>query len=385
MMTDSGWEPHPYFVQRGYRFSSTVAAPGAANPAVDENGHGTAESANIFAVAPDVDFSMVKLNFANSTAGFNAAVAMNPHIISNSWGSDNKFGPLGAADLALAAAIATAVANGIIVVFSAGNGHWGYPGQHPDVISAGGVYLERDGSMRASNYSSGFVSNIFAGRQSPDLCGLVGMQPKAAYIMLPVPAGSAIDVGLAGSTHPNGDETQADDAWAAISGTSAAAPQIAGAAALIKQACPRLTPAEVKDVLQKTARDVTVGTSHPNTPGTTGTGTDTATGAGLLDAQSSLSNRSGQFNRSLRSSRLGRSNRSCQFNRFNRFGRSFRFSRSGQLDLSGPSDQVMLEPSKPRGRRLRVDSTELDSRRTMWRISSRSSSTRATSSVSDES
>ena len=42
-------------------------------------------------------------------------------------------GPLSAADNALAAAIALAVARGIIVVFSAGNGHFGFPGQHPDV------------------------------------------------------------------------------------------------------------------------------------------------------------------------------------------------------------------------------------------------------------
>jgi len=288
MSTDSGWEPHPYFVQRGYRFSATVAGPGAVNPAVDENGHGTAESANIFAVAPDVDYTMVKINFANSTGAFNAAVAMNPHIITNSWGSDNRLGPLGAADLALAAAIASAVANGIIVVFSAGNGHWGFPGQHPDVISAGGVFMDRNGALRASNYASGFVSNIYPGRQSPDVCGLVGMLPRAAYIMLPLPAGCQIDTQLAGGAHPNADETLANDGWAAISGTSAAAPQLAGVAALIKQACPRLTPAEVRAIMKATARDVTVGASNPNTPGVAGVGPDTATGAGLVDAHKAV-------------------------------------------------------------------------------------------------
>ncbi len=284
MSTDSGWEPHPYFVQRGYRFSATVAGPGASNSATDENGHGTAESANIFAVAPDIDYTMLKINFANSTAGFNAAVALNPQIVTNSWGSDLKFGPLGAADLALAAAIATAVANGIIVVFSAGNGQWGFPGQHPDVISAGGVFMNPDGSTRASDYASGFVSNIYPGRQSPDLCGLVGMRPKAAYIMLPLPAGCTIDGLLAGGVHPNGDETPNTDGWSAISGTSAAAPQLAGVAALIKQTCPHLTPFEVRDIMMKTARDVTVGASHPNTPGVAGPGPDTATGRGLVDA-----------------------------------------------------------------------------------------------------
>jgi subtilisin family serine protease len=284
MMTDSGWEPHPFFVQRGYRFTATIAAPGAANPTVDENGHGTAESANIFSVAPDVDFQMVKLSFTNATAGFNAAVAQNPQIISNSWGSNVQFGPLSAANLALAAAVATAVANGIVVVFSAGNGQWGFPGQHPDVISAGGVFMNPDGSMRASDYASGFVSNVYSGRQSPDLCGLVGMQPRAAYIMLPLPARCSIDVGLAGGTHPAADETANNDGWAAISGTSAAAPQLAGVAALMKQACPGLSPATIRDIMRRTARDVTTGSSHTNTPATAGVGPDRSTGAGLVDA-----------------------------------------------------------------------------------------------------
>jgi hypothetical protein len=285
VMCDTGWYAHPFFTQRGYRASPAVLGPATANAAADEVGHGTAESANIFAVAPDVDFTMVKMSFVNSIGAFNAAVALAPHIISNSWGSDNRTGPLSAADQALAAAIALAVANGIIVVFSAGNGHWGFPGQHPDVISAGGTFMEADGSLRASNYASGFASNIYAGRNVPDLCGLVGMLPRAAYIMLPLQPNDQIDQSSAGGTHPNGDETAANDGWAAISGTSAAAPQLAGVCALIKQACPRLTPAEVRDILKTTARDVTTGTCNPNTgANAAGPGPDLATGYGLIDA-----------------------------------------------------------------------------------------------------
>ena len=63
VMVDSGWYEHPYFVQRGYRYSPVVLGPGTANPTHDESGHGTAESANLFAVAPDIDFTMVKINF----------------------------------------------------------------------------------------------------------------------------------------------------------------------------------------------------------------------------------------------------------------------------------------------------------------------------------
>lgn len=288
-MVDSGWFKHPYFVGRGYKAAPVVLGPGAANPLNDESGHGTGESANIFSNAPDIDFLPVKINFVNSTAAFNAAVGLNPDIITCSWGSSLQFGPLSAANQALAAAIAAAVASGITVIFSAGNGHFGFPGQHPDVISAGGVFMNPDETLRASDYASGFMSNIYANRRVPDLCGLVGMKPKAIYIMLPLEPKDDIDTGNAGGTHPNGDETANDDGWAAFSGTSAAAPQLAGVAALIKQACPALKPTAIKSILRKTARDVTTGNCNSSTGGAAATvGPDVATGDGLVDAHKAV-------------------------------------------------------------------------------------------------
>lgn len=288
-MVDSGHFAHPFFASRGYRVLAVTLGPGAVNAATDDNGHGTAESANIFAVAPDAELMPVKMNFANSTGAFNAAVALNPQIITCSWGSDIRSGPLSPANQALAVAIADAVARGIIVVFSAGNGHFGFPGQHPDVISAGGAFLDSNGTLRASDYASGFASPIYAGRNAPDLCGLVGMRPRAAYIMLPLQPNCTIDIDLAGGTHPNADETANNDGWAAISGTSAAAPQLAGAAALVRQACARLTPAEVRDILVRTAVDVTTGNCNPASSGAAaGVGTDLATGSGLVDANAAV-------------------------------------------------------------------------------------------------
>jgi subtilisin family serine protease len=288
-MVDSGHFAHPFFAARGYRVQAVTLGPGSSNPGADENGHGTAESANIFAVAPDVELWPVKINFANSAGAFNAAVGLNPDIITCSWGSDVRNGPLGAADQVLAVAIADAVARGIIVIFSAGNGHFGFPGQHPDVISAGGVYRDELGALRASDYASGFASPIYSGRNAPDLCGLVGLRPRAAYIMLPLQPASTIDSGLSGGTHPNADETASDDGWAAISGTSAAAPQLAGTAALIKQACNSLSPASVRDIMMRTAIDVTTGTCNPASSGAAAAvGVDLATGSGLVDAHAAV-------------------------------------------------------------------------------------------------
>lgn len=290
-MVDTGWFRHPYFTARQYRVAPVTLGPGATEPDHDESGHGTGESANIFAIAPDCELYPVKAHPFNSIGAFNAAVALRPDIITCSWGSHTPFA-LSAADMVLSAAISAAVASGITVIFAAGNGHAAFPGQHPDVVSAGGVFLRPDGGLEASTYSSGFVSQIFPARRVPDVCGLVGMRPKGIYIMLPVEPGDTIDVGNAGSTHPDGDETAPDDGWAGFSGTSAAAPQLAGTAALIKQVAPLTSPAGVKAALMTTARDVTEGACSPvgGMPAaeSAAPGPDNATGNGLVDAFSAV-------------------------------------------------------------------------------------------------
>jgi subtilisin family serine protease len=289
VMVDSGWYRHPYFERRGYRSGGVILGPATADPLNDESGHGTGESANLFAVAPDVQFAMVKMNFADSAGAFNAAVALNPKVISCSWGSHKPSGPLTGHDLVLSAAVANAVVKGITVVCAAGNGQWGFPGQHPDVISAGGVFMDENINLQASDYASGFSSTIYHGRNVPDVCGLVGMLPRARYIMLPVQPGNSLDRGSSGGAFPNSDETSDSDGWAAFSGTSAAAPQIAGVCALLKQARPYLNPAQIKFILKSTAIDVATGACSPATGANAATaGPDLATGYGLVNAHAAL-------------------------------------------------------------------------------------------------
>jgi subtilisin family serine protease len=178
---------------------------------------------------------------------------------------------------------------GIAVCFSGGNGHYSFPGQMPDVIAVGGVFaremvddVTNDFIVEASDYASSFDSLIYPGRHVPDICGLVGLQPRGIYIMLPVEPADQIDQGLAGGTFPNGDETSVDDGWAVISGTSAASPQLAGVCALLKQAQPGLSPDLMKAILKASAREVDQGQSAHGQPA--GEGHDGATGAGLVDA-----------------------------------------------------------------------------------------------------
>jgi Subtilase family len=167
------------FAANGFH-ERVLLAPGWVDPAADANGHGTGESANVFSVAPGIDFTMVKWNFVNSIAAFDTAILQQPtpDVISCSLGWDNELS-LHPIDLLLAARVSAAVAQGTIVVFSAGNGHFGFPGQHPAVLSASGCHVGADGTRQASDYASGFASRIFPGRDVPDVAGLVGMQPRA--------------------------------------------------------------------------------------------------------------------------------------------------------------------------------------------------------------
>jgi serine protease AprX len=59
-MVDTGFYKHPFYQWHGYNYQATLA-PDATHVERDESGHGTAEAANIFANAPDIDFIGVKM------------------------------------------------------------------------------------------------------------------------------------------------------------------------------------------------------------------------------------------------------------------------------------------------------------------------------------
>ncbi|MGD1928948.1 MAG: S8 family serine peptidase [Leptolyngbyaceae cyanobacterium] len=341
VIVDSGcFTEHPFFKQNNYDID-VVLGPGSVNPKADVSGHGTGVVANLLAIAPDADLTVLKADIAlrnksrnvNSVAAFRAAVALKPDIISCSWGSDlrNPY-ELSSFHKVMAAAIADAVRQGIAVFFAAGNGQWGFPSQHPDVIAVGGVFKHLEGSLKgrveASNYASSFISAIYPGRRVPDVCGLVGRLPNAAYILLPVSPGSSIDQVYAAVD----DETTATDGWAAFSGTSSAAPQLAGACALLEQFVPGLGPLKTKQILQETALDILEGSSNPASGSRQArAGPDLATGYGLAVAYKAIQaakkqkesqrNRSSKFDQPLESAVLSSTQDShqtladfCKFN-----------------------------------------------------------------------
>jgi subtilisin family serine protease len=295
-MVDSGWFGHPFFTAHRYNVEPPVTAVPGTNPARDPHGHGTGESANIFAIAPEAVLRPVRAandrgDLVGALAGFVRAKGGRPDVLTNSWGGD-YLDPVPAqpdpADRALALEIRDAIGQGIVVVFAAGNGSFSAEAQVPGVIAAGGVFATAGLELQASTYASGYHSQWFGGVDVPTVSGLVGKRPRASYIMLPIPAGCPIDVerAAAGSGAGAGDPpdgTSANDGWALFSGTSAAAPQVAGAVALLRGIRSNATPAQVAQALSNTAVDVRVGRCHPRFNNPAGAGRDLATGFGLIN------------------------------------------------------------------------------------------------------
>lgn len=265
-MVDSGFYHHPYFSALGYDYLA-VAAPDVIEPGNDASGHGTGESANLFATAPGINFVGVKMG--NPTLAFRTAVELRPQVITCSWGFHvdlpNTSMPNWLKPLYLE--VLDAVARGIVVCFSAGNGHHAFPANVEEVLAVGGTVVDDALSYAATEYTSGFESVWFPGRRVPDITGLCGTPPRADYITLPVQAGANLDK---------------DGGWGAFSGTSAASPMVAGVCALLLEADPTLAPHDVRNVLQYTARDITDGKCFQGHAA--GPGPDLATGYGLVDA-----------------------------------------------------------------------------------------------------
>lgn len=285
-MADTGFARHPYFDSQGYNIQR-VSTPGLGDPAEDNSGHGTGESANILIMAPDCQFIGVKHDDYSAVA-LETSLEQNPHIISNSWGWDidknskeeiksenpNLFNEIRDVEYI----INDAIDDGVVVVFAAGNGHKAFPGSMPDVLSIGGVTVEKTGDLTASSYASSFESKLYPARQVPDVCGIVGeygSKPMKGHIMLPVPNSCKLE----GSNMP---QSKSKTGWGIFSGTSAACPQAAGIAALMLSANPDLTPAQVKSILAETAKDVTKGATGLGDEALPGP--DKATGAGFIDA-----------------------------------------------------------------------------------------------------
>jgi subtilisin family serine protease len=304
---------HPHYTAHGYSIDD-IRAVDALDVNADEVGHGTAEAANIFGVAPGATLSIVKANTDKESyplAGVQLAKQyQNPQIISCSWGllrpeAEQGQSPQSFPEPSLLLEITHAVHSGTVVVFSAGNvgtndntsgDERKISVSHPMVISAGGAYPVEGGGFRASSIASSFDSTLYSdlSRHVPDIVGLVGeKKSRGILIMLPTEPWSVMDdeygstgTGLDWDVFPAADNTKISDGWCVASGTSAAAPQAAGMAALLLERYPDLKPMAIKNILENSALDVKTGSSY--THQVAGPGWDAATGFGLINGEAAL-------------------------------------------------------------------------------------------------
>lgn len=234
-------------VKSGYDWVANDTDP------IDENLHGThvasiiGANGSVRGVAPDVTLYALRVLDASgsgSSANIIRAIewAVDPNgdgdfsdhldVINLSLGSS-----LGTPDTADSVAADNAAAAGVVVVAAAGNagpdsGTIGSPGAARRAITVGASNL--DGTV-AQFSSRGPVRSGDTLIVKPDLVA-PGVSICAAL--------------LTGETRtPCGDERHTP-----LSGTSMAAPHVAGVAALIKQARPGLSPKEIKTLLKATAQ-----------------------------------------------------------------------------------------------------------------------------------
>ena len=252
-------------------------------PDQDGNGHGTAIALNVFAVAPRCDvLGIQKTDVLDALE----EAANQADVITCSWGwPSEQWFPV------VEKTLQDIVAEGKIVLFATGNGQQAWPATLPEVIAVGGVYADASGALEASSYASGFVSSLYPPRRVPDVSGLCGQAPRGIYIVMPCPPGSPMDRSYGGRPFPDRDTTPPGDGWVVASGTSSAAPQVAGVVALMLEKARAngrtLDAARARAILEQTCRPVTTGSNafgfpaygHPNV----------AVGFGLVDAAAALS------------------------------------------------------------------------------------------------
>ncbi|MET7615131.1 type VII secretion-associated serine protease mycosin [Streptomyces seoulensis] len=217
------------------------------------HGHGPGDGAGIMGVAPkakilpvrvileDKDPARTKARVTRGNAladGIRWAADHGADVINLSLGDDSDSAhPEPSED----EAVQYALGKGVVVVASAGNGgdkgdHVSYPAAYPGVIAVTAV--DRYGT-RAS------------------------FSTRRWYAAVSAPG---VDVVIADPDH------RYYEGW----GTSAASAFVSGAAALLKADRPKLTPAQVKKVLEDTARDAPTG------------GRDDSRGFGMIDPAAAL-------------------------------------------------------------------------------------------------
>ena len=258
----------------------------------------TANNAGVIGVAPGVSILPVRIMGASGgsqsdlvagiiwAAGLNEALPnINPaKVINISMGSAADL-PCGTAEnpSPTYTAIQEAVAHGVTVVISAGNGDssnepktaaTSFPGNCPGVINVGATGVE-GAAAYYSNYGPVVDISAPGGDYAEDLNGNPIGQLEGA---------TADSRGMLLSTFNQGIRDPAAETYVFDQGTSMAAPIVAGVVALVLSVKPNLTPAQILQVIQASARPFNPGSTCAITRGTP----NQRCGAGIVDAAAAV-------------------------------------------------------------------------------------------------
>ena len=258
---DTGVTRHPDIddVLPGYDFIADDSDP------TDPHGHGThvagtvAESAGnglgAAGVAPGSSVLPVRVLDETGTAFYDKIFAGMAYATAQGVDVMN-LSLAGLTDGGMCDAVSKAVAAGVVVIAASGNdsGPVGYPAACPDAVAVGAVTKE---GLIAPYSNTGPELDLTApGGLSQDLN--LDFKPDGVLQF------SVFDNDLPPDGQPN-------PGYYYSSGTSMAAPHVAGAAAIVRSLRPAATPAQVRQVLTSTTREAGVA------------GPDPIFGAGMLD------------------------------------------------------------------------------------------------------
>ena len=278
-------------VGHGTHVAGTVAGDGFSASGLDIQG--VAPGANLVAlkiasagngVVEDIGFE------ANAVAAIdymtrNREALGNVRVANNSWGllAEEAQGLLGPTDFdPVAEVVRAAVEAGIVMVFSAGNDGPGpetvrpIPNGMDEVISVAAACKADRGGCPA-----GGITDFSSRGEAVDVTAPGDQILSTSSPSVLEPIGQTLEGDYFGDAPQ--DEVQNRVAYTRLSGTSMSSPHVAGVVALILEANPELSPAQVRQVLIDTAVDMVGEGDTELLPGY-----DVASGHGMVDSRAAV-------------------------------------------------------------------------------------------------
>ncbi|MDQ3981481.1 MAG: S8 family serine peptidase [Actinomycetota bacterium] len=198
-------------------------------------------------------------------------------VVNNSWGSG--YDPQNYGDpetRALTKMVEKLVDEGITVVFSAGNSG----GDGTEVRTSLECTIPAPGVVCVANYDDGNTATRDGSIRSTSSRGVPDDPSTWPDVSTP---GTAITAACRRTYFSCADSAEGDD-YATLTGTSMAAPHVAGIVAQLLQVRSSLTPAEIEDLLEDTAHKFEWGAPYGRDPANRDDTSSFEKGHGLVDA-----------------------------------------------------------------------------------------------------